>query len=84
MNCEMLGESSSLWRFRACLQVNKSTAVDQLRSWRSTSKKLPLNLYLGRRHVIRMRNVVYGVIICLTAYQVQSRCLAVTMISLRS
>lgn len=42
------------------LQVNKSTAVDQLRSWRSTSKKLPLNLYLGRRHVIRMRNVVYG------------------------
>ena len=47
------------------LQINKSTAPEQLRMWRHTSKCHPLDFYVGRQRIIHMRNVLI---------QVRTRC----------
>ena len=38
------------------LQVNKHTAPELLKSWRSTSKANPVDLYIKDRRVVHMRN----------------------------
>ena len=38
------------------LQVNKHTAPELLKSWRSTSKAYPVDLYIKDRRVVHMRN----------------------------
>ncbi len=40
-------------------QVNKASAPEQLRSWRSGSKAQPLDVYLGPRRVVHCRNVLF-------------------------
>ena len=43
------------------LQINKSTAPEQLRMWRHTSKCHPVDFYVGRQRVIHLRNVLIQV-----------------------
>ena len=38
------------------LQVNKHTAPELLKSWRSNSKAHPVDLYIKDRRVVHMRN----------------------------
>ena len=40
----------------AALQVNKHTAPELLKLWRSTSKAHPVDLYIKDRRVVHMRN----------------------------
>ena len=37
-------------------QVNKHTAPELLKSWRSTSKANPVDLYIKDKRVVHMRN----------------------------
>ena len=38
------------------MQVNKHTAPELLKSWRSNSKAHPVDLYIKDRRVVHMRN----------------------------
>ena len=38
------------------MQVNKHTAPELLRSWRSSSKAHPVDLYIKDKRVVHMRN----------------------------
>lgn len=39
-----------------CEQVNKNTAPELLKSWRSNSKANPVDLYIKDKRVVHMRN----------------------------
>ena len=39
-----------------CVQVNKHTAPELLRSWRRNSKAHPVDLYIKDKRVVHMRN----------------------------
>lgn len=45
-----------------CKQVNKSTAPELLKSWRSNSKAHPVDLYINDKRVVHMRNWLCKVI----------------------